>query len=299
MKQTVVGIFDYGIDAQMAAQDLMKSGIPENKIDIAVRGANDRTTHNPQQNYNNPNTTNNLNTSDSPANKFDRPNPTKADAAQRDESFFGSLFDNKDESRKYAEAAKQGAIVTVHTDSREQAETAAKLLDKCGAIDVDERNNQMRGTAGTTNRSRGWINTDNKSNSSVPVVEEKLNVGKRDVETGGVRMRSRIIEKPVEEHLRLREEHLDIERNKVNRPVSKADMSAFKEGETKIVEHAEVPVVNKEARVVEEVKLNKRTDVHDETVRDTVRKQDVDIDKLDSDRDRNELNRGDRDRNNL
>jgi stress response protein YsnF len=293
MRQTVVGIFDYGIDAQMAAQDLMKNGITENKIDIAVRGANERTTPNSSQNLNNPNT------ASTPNNQFNRPNPTNADAAKKDESFFGSLFDNKDESRKFSEAAKHGAIVTVHTDSREQAEKAAKLLDKCGAIDVDERNNQMRGTAGTANRSGGWVNTDKNSGSSIPVVEEKLNVGKRDVETGGVRMRSRIIEKPVEEHLRLREEHVDVERNKVNRPASKADMAAFKEGETKIVEHAEVPVVNKEARVVEEVKLNKHTDVRDETIRDTVRKQDIDIDKLDSDKDRNDLDRRDRDRNNL
>ncbi|MDI1241308.1 MAG: DUF2382 domain-containing protein [bacterium] len=47
---------------------------------------------------------------------------------------------------------------------------------------------------------------------TIPVVEEDLNVGKRDVDRGGARIRSRIIERPVEEHIRLREEHVVVNR---------------------------------------------------------------------------------------
>lgn len=294
MKQTVVGIFDYGVDAQMAAQELMKSGIPNNNIDIAVRGANERTP-NTQQNLNTTHTTQ-AGSTNSPNSQFDRPNPTHTDANNRtdstnkDENFFSSLFDDKDESSKYADVSKHGAIVTVHTDSKEQAEKAAQLLDKRGAIDVNERAEQFKGMSGDQRGS--WINANRDSNNSLNVVEENLQVGKREVETGGVRMRSRIIEKPVEEHLRLREEHVSVERNAVNRPANEADMAAFKDSGIKMVEHAEVPIVNKEARVVEEVKLHKETNMHDETIRETVRKQDVDIDKLDSDRDN--MNRTDR-----
>ncbi|RYY92282.1 MAG: DUF2382 domain-containing protein, partial [Chitinophagaceae bacterium] len=44
-------------------------------------------------------------------------------------------------------------------------------------------------------------------------------------------------------------------------------------------EKSEVPVVNKEARVVEEVRVRKEVSERDETIRDTVRRTDIDIDK--------------------
>ncbi|MBF9254363.1 YsnF/AvaK domain-containing protein [Pontibacter sp. 172403-2] len=253
-KQTVIGIFDYGIDAQMAAQKLMKSGIPDNNIDLFVNGAHERT--------GNTTGTNTL------ATDRNRDN-------DETDNFFGSLFGDSDESTKYAEVARHGAVLTVHAQSEEEAKRAAELLDQCGAIDVDKRAEQYRSMP-QENRA-DWI----KSNSSIPVIEEEMEVGKREVETGGVRLRSRIVERPVEEHLRLREEHINVERRAVNRPASEQDFAAFKEGETTIIEHAEVPVVNKEARVVEEVSLNKETESRDETVRGTVRKTDVEIDDLD------------------
>ena len=135
---------------------------------------------------------------------------------------------------------------------------------------------------------------------SIPVVEENLNVGKRTVETGGAIIRSKIEERPVEEDINLREEHVNVERNPVNRPATGADMANFKEGEIEITEHAEVPVVEKEARVVEEITIEKDVEEHDETIRDTVRKTDVDIEDLDRrdldrdrdiDRDRDDLDR--------
>ncbi|MDX5438581.1 MAG: YsnF/AvaK domain-containing protein, partial [Pontibacter sp.] len=164
----------------------------------------------------------------------------------------------------------------------------AQTLDKCGAIDVNERAAQQR----TMNTSKKGNWTD--SSASIPVVEENLQVGKREVETGGVTLRSRIVERPVEEHLRLREEHVNVERKPVNRPANERDMAAFKEGEKTITEHAEVPMVNKEARVVEEVRLGKKTTEHDETIREKVRKQDVEVDKLNPKNQRKDLdNRND------
>jgi len=252
-KQTVIGIFDYGIDAQMAAQKLMKSGIPDNSIDLAVNGAHERTGSAANTNISATNT--------------DRDNGT--------DNFFSSLFSDNDESGKYAEVARHGAVLTVHAQSEEQAKRAAELLDQCGAIDVDKRAEEYRNVPQESRAD--WIN----SNAAIPVIEEKMEVGKREVETGGVKMRSRIVERPVEEHLRLREEHINVERRAVNRPASEQDFASFKEGETTITEHAEVPIVNKEARVVEEVRLNKETEERNETVRGTVRKTDVEIDDLD------------------
>lgn len=86
----------------------------------------------------------------------------------------------------------------------------------------------------------------------------------------------------MEEHLRLREEHVHVERNPVNRPASDADLNAFREGTIELTEHAEVPIVNKEARVVEEISLEKEVTERDEVVRDTIRKTEVDVDNLNS-----------------
>jgi len=271
--QTVIGIFDYGVDAQMAAQQLMKNGIPDSKIDVAVRGATDR--HGNPINTNSATTGVNT-TSTNATTAANTPNASASNRTDKDTGFFDSLFDNSDESKKYSEVAQHGSIVAVHTQSDEEAKRAAELLDKYGAIDVNDRAEKYK-TMPREERPK-WIN------NSIPVVQEEMKVGKREVETGGVRVRSRIIERPVEEHLRLREEHIRVERNAVNRPASEQDLATFKQGETEIIEHAEVPMVDKEARVVEEVRLGKETTMHDETVRDTVRKTDIEIDDIEVDR---------------
>lgn len=132
------------------------------------------------------------------------------------------------------------------------------------------------------------------------MIEEELQIGKRVVETGGARIRSRIVEKPVEESLRLRQEHVRVERTPVNRPASEADLATFQQGSVEMIEHTEVPVVSKQARVVEEVSLNKEVDEKVETVRDTVRRTEVDVENLTKenklDVDSNRLNRDDDDR---
>jgi uncharacterized protein (TIGR02271 family) len=85
----------------------------------------------------------------------------------------------------------------------------------------------------------------------------------------------------VEASIRLREEHVTIERHPVDRPATEADFNAFKEGDIEITESAERAVVGKEARVVEEVTLGKEVTEREETIHDTVRKTEVDVERLD------------------
>jgi uncharacterized protein (TIGR02271 family) len=118
----------------------------------------------------------------------------------------------------------------------------------------------------------------NADEVAIPVTEEELKVGKRTVRSGGVRIHSHIVEKPVEETIALREEHVSVERRPVNRPVNDAERTAaFKEEVIETEEVREEAVVSKEARVVEEVVVGKKTTEHEETVRDTVRRTDVEI----------------------
>ncbi len=120
---------------------------------------------------------------------------------------------------------------------------------------------------------------------ALPVIEEQIKIGKREVNTGGVRVRQSVTETPVEETVTLREEHVNVERRPVDRAVDDANMSgAFKEGVIEVTETAEEAVVSKQARVVEEVVVNREAVEREETIRDTVRRTDVDVEQLDANR---------------
>ncbi|MEO8072675.1 MAG: PRC and DUF2382 domain-containing protein [Acidobacteriota bacterium] len=112
----------------------------------------------------------------------------------------------------------------------------------------------------------------------LPVIEEQLSVGKRTVERGSARVSTRVEEVPVEESVTLREEHVTVERRPVERTVENAP-AAFQEGTIEITEMAEVPVVTKEIRVVEEVVIEKSITEREHIISDTVKKTEVDIDR--------------------
>jgi len=124
------------------------------------------------------------------------------------------------------------------------------------------------------------INENKSGETTIPIIEETMDVGKKEVENGGIRIRQRVVEKPVEEDVNLREEHVKVERKKVDRPADDSDFDKTNDRDIEIREHAEVPVVNKEARVVEEIKVTKDVTNHDEKVKDTIRKTEVDVNNL-------------------
>ena len=116
--------------------------------------------------------------------------------------------------------------------------------------------------------------------TAIPVIQEELVVGKRAVERGGVRIYQRVVETPVHESIGLREEHVNVERHAVNRPVDPADVNAFQENTIELRETSEEAVVGKTARVVEEVVVGKEVTQRTEQVSDTVRRTEVEIEQL-------------------
>jgi stress response protein YsnF len=259
MAQTVIGFFDNRSEAERAVAQLQSAGISRERIDISS-GKNSGTTG--------------VSYSDGDRDRDNESGITR---------FFRNLFGgDDDEAIRYSRVASNSdCVVTVHAQSDSEATRAADLLDEYGAIDVDERSSRLNASAdGTGYSERSDYRGDR--DQTIPVIREDLNVDKRSEERGGVRVRSRIVERPVEENVRLREEHVHVERNPVDRPVGTNEMGAFREGEIELTERAEVPVVNKEARVVEEVRLTKETTERDETIRDTVRGTDVDVEQLGS-----------------
>jgi uncharacterized protein (TIGR02271 family) len=192
---------------------------------------------------------------------------------------------SEEDANYYAEAVRRGgALVTVNAEER-LAERAADIMRAHNAHDV-------RGRAEHWKKS-GWSGFDanaqplgaeqlrNEREAVLPVVEEQLKVGKREVQQGGVRVSTRMTETPVEEQVTLHEERAHVERRPANRPASEADMAAFKEGTIEVRERTEEPVVSKQARVVEEVVVGKQARERTETIRDTVRHTEVDVDQAD------------------
>jgi uncharacterized protein (TIGR02271 family) len=111
----------------------------------------------------------------------------------------------------------------------------------------------------------------------IPIVQENLQVGKRDVNHGRVRVRSYVVETPVNEQVNLRREHVEVERRPVDRAVTAADEALFRERTIEAVQHGEEAVVSKEARVTEEIALRKSVEQQTETISDTVRRTEVEV----------------------
>ena len=107
----------------------------------------------------------------------------------------------------------------------------------------------------------------------IPVGEETLNVGTRLVTGETTRVRRVVVETPVEERVTLREERVIVERRK---PTSAtAAQGVLGETVAEMTDTYEVAEVWKSVRVVEEVVLRREVSERRETVRDTVRRDEV------------------------
>jgi len=216
-----------------------------------------------------------------------------------DKGFWDSLGDFffPDEDRyTYAEGLSRGGVlVTVTGLTAAHYDQVLDILDDEGTVDLAEREESWRseGWGGyevsphaTEARTVGSSVSDDGSyadtsaqadDESIPIVEERLRVGKRDTSHGRVRVRAYTVEEPVSETVNLREDRVELERRPVDRAVTDAD-TAFRDRTVEAEEYVEEAVVSKEARVVEEVSLRKTSDTRQETVTDSVRHTEVEID---------------------
>jgi uncharacterized protein (TIGR02271 family) len=193
----------------------------------------------------------------------------------------------------------------VHADvPEERFEEVANVLESSGAVDLDALDAEWRkegwaesaadtststttATMGVSTSASGALSGTAPGTAAeqlgaageerIPIVEERLRVGKREVGHGRVRIRSYVVETPVQEQVTLREERVNVERRPVDRPLTSADEALFQERTVEVTKTAEEAVVAKEARVVEEVTLRKTAEERTETVRDTVRRTEVDV----------------------
>jgi uncharacterized protein (TIGR02271 family) len=202
---------------------------------------------------------------------------------------FGFIDD--EDKALYAEAARRGSsAVAVSLDDADgpPAQRAVQIIQRYKPLDLDQQALQWRregwagsqqpttATTGQTQQRQTTAKNLTQGQEAIPVVQEELRVGKRRVEGGGVRIHTRVTEKPVEEQVRLREERVKVERRPVDRPLTAADRP-FQERSVEATEMREEAVIEKTPRVVEEVRVSKEANERTQTVRDTVRRTDVQV----------------------
>ena len=211
-----------------------------------------------------------------------------------------------DDARYYVEGVRQGGtLVSVRAEENE-TDATVDIMNRYQPIDVhdraatwrdsgwsDETTVQTRSTQTSADTMRtdtmrtDTMRTDTMRNrdqiegeTTIPIVEEEIRVGKRQVAGGGVRVNTHMEERPVEEQVRLREESVTVERRAVDRPANASDLTTFKEGEFEVSAMREEAVVEKQARIVEEVVIKKQADEHTETIHDTMRRTEVDVEQV-------------------
>lgn len=184
--------------------------------------------------------------------------------------FFG--FGAEHEST-YSEAVRRGScVLVVEAADDDQVKRASAIIERYNPVDIDERQAQWRESGWQPSQARD-------GEASIPVVEEQLQVGKREVQRGGVRVVSRVTETPVEEAVNLREEHAAVQRRPADRAATASD-TAFKEQSIEVRNTAEEAVVGKTARVVEDVVIGKESTRREQKVKDSVRKSEVEVQQL-------------------
>ena len=251
MSKTVVGLFSTVAEAEQVKQSLTAQGYDH--ITVVANDEGDDTTS--------------TGTTGS-----------KEGLGQKISNFFHNLTGGDEGVHNhYAGGLNSGGALVAVTASDEQASSAASALKQFGARDIDSgyANEAESGTpvygGGSTLATNG---------ETIPVVEEELVVGKREVDRGGVRVYSRVAEVPVSADVTLRDERITLERRPVSRVATAADFEAGRGSVVELNATGEEAVVGKSARVVEEIVVGKEASQRTEAIHDSVRRTEVEVEEV-------------------
>ena len=256
MPRTLTAMFDTRAAAEATRERLIQAGVSSSEIDIQDQSA-----------Y-----------SDAAA-------PQKGGLMEGIRNMFGG----HDDHHAYAEGVSRGHVLLSATVKDAQSSEAIQVLEQSDAIDLDARENEWRqsGWTGRSAYAEPAVGIDAyrqpaaaaATDETLKLAEERLVVGKREVERGGMRVRSYIVETPVSEQVSLREETVGIERRPVDRAVA-AGEDAFLDRTLEMRETGEEVVVGKQAFVTEEIGLRKDVGQRTEEVRDSVRRTEVEVERV-------------------
>jgi stress response protein YsnF len=224
---------------------------------------------------------------------------------------LGNLYLSNDDRHAYGEGLRRGGfLLCAEVESGEDHERIIQLLEESASVDLEERQESWKSEgwqpftgaptasaeAGTTHQGTAGQSTTGQSTTGqgmtatgnvveeqrIPIVEEELRIGKREVTRGGARVRSYVREVPVEEQVTLREEHVSVERRPVQQQQQGLQSTQnaedlLQDREIEMRETSEEAVVQKVANVREELVVRKTADEHVEQISDTVRHTEVEV----------------------
>ncbi|MGI3899381.1 MAG: DUF2171 domain-containing protein [Janthinobacterium lividum] len=218
-------------------------------------------------------------------------------SAPAHEGFLTSLKDMfmpEEDRYAYAEGLRRGGYLVSVKTGQVDTDRLLDILDRDGAVDMDGRETTWRGEGwkgyqtpaagkaassaviGTAMPQAATNTSRTEGEELIPIYEERLDIGKREVSHGRLRVRSYVVEKAVNEQVTLRTESVQVDRHGVDRAVTATD-DMFQDRTIELEEFAEEAIVSKEARVVEEISLRKEVKDRTETIRDTVRHTEIEI----------------------
>jgi uncharacterized protein (TIGR02271 family) len=273
MAKTLVGLYDTFTESKQVVQELVENGFSRSDIKLATHSAEDVQDYDADYTY-----------------------TETGSSTGRGRELISLLTRSgvpQSEADSYAEGVRRGGTLILVKARDEQSDRGMEIMNRVHPVDLDARMSQWRqegwsrfdpeaepyaATDMSRERERYGRRMADEGETTIPVVEEELTVGKREVERGHVRVHTYIEEVPVEEEVRLRQESVTVERHPVDRPATEADLEASADETMEFTETAEEPVVSRRARVVEEVTVHQDVEEHTETVRDTVRRTHVDVD---------------------
>ena len=181
-------------------------------------------------------------------------------------------IDEEDGEAFSGAVAKGAAVIAVEVED-ERAEDIRALLEETDAHAVDAYSDVNEEEADKRGREK----------KTLPEVEERVQIGKRRVVRGGVRASTHVTEQPVEKRLNLEEEKVRVRHREADRELSPEEAErAFEETSVEMTETAEEAKVRKAARLIGEVELSKTTTERQETVHETARKTEVDVEKIET-----------------
>ena len=219
---------------------------------------------------------------------IDRDSEMEAGRFDQDRGRYSYLRDSSmpgDELHTYHDALDRGETLVQARVDDDVVSEAVRILEGGNTVDLDEREKSYTdehrlGTRSAYNQDY-HADTQYGEDESIDLVEERLRVGKRERDAGSVKVRSYVVEKPVEADVTLREEKVKLERHPANRVLSKDEAAAAFGAAGKTVEvHArsEEAVIEKDAVVKETIDVQKVATEKTKHVVDTIRETEVEVD---------------------
>ena len=186
------------------------------------------------------------------------------------------------DARFFSQGISQGnELIAVDAEKSDLAAISAYLQK--GTSNLKNAPTKKNAPAKAPARTQDRAALKEQNGETFEVIEEDLKVGKRVVETGGVRVEKEVSTERVHEEVQLRKEEVFVDRKPVNRPASTTDLKdGFEPKSFELRERAEEVVVEKQARVVEEVTVGKKSRVETANIDETLRHVDIKITQIDT-----------------